>query len=260
VITLAVLIGVVAAMLSGSAPMWSSSIAALSSTQWSPTHEQFGMLALITTSLLAALLALGLSAPLSALLAAWMSLYASTTQARLFRSLLDLMAGVPSVVYGLFGLLFLVPWINEIAPPGASLLAAALVLAVMILPYGALVMDSLLRQIPHEQRQAAQALSIQPWSQFRHLYWPMIRPGAIRGMVLQFGRALGETMSVVMVAGNVVQIPGSLFAPVRTLTANIALEMGYAGSTHRAALYLSALLLLAITLLLMARHPGGKTT
>lgn len=258
-ITLLVLVGVFVAMLIGSAPAWPDSVQALTSTSWSPGHDQYGMVAMLAASLAAATLALVLAAPLSAILAAWLDLYAPPALASVFRGLLDLLAGIPSVVYGLFGLLLVVPLINQLVPPGTSLLAAALVLALMILPYGALIMDGLLRQIAEDQRRAARALAISPWSQFRYLYWPIIRHGAVRAMVLQFGRALGETMAVLMVAGNVVQLPDSPFAPVRTLTANIALEMGYAGSSHRAALYLGALLLLIITLILMLRPPGGRS-
>lgn len=227
----------------------------LSSSNWAPLSGQFGMLAMITASLAASLLALLLAAPLAILLAVWLALYCPPRLQGSLRALYELMAGIPSVVYGLWGLILLVPLISRLAPPGANLLSAALVLALMILPYGVLLIDSRLRSLPLSLRQAGLACGLSTWGCFRAIYWPLARPGAVNAMILQFGRALGETMAVLMVAGNVVQLPDSLLAPVRTLTANIALEMGYAADQHRAALFLSGLLLLVMAMLLMWRRP-----
>lgn len=210
------------------------------------------MAAMLAGSLVVSLLALVLAAPLAVLLAAWLSLYAPCYLVKPYRGLYELLAGIPSVVYGLWGLTVLVPLVNAFAPPGASIITAAAVLALMILPYGVLLAESAFRQVPLNQEQAAEAAGLSSWGMFRCVHWPRCRGTIGRGMVLQFGRALGETMAVLMVAGNVVQWPDSLFAPVRTLTANIALEMGYASGDHRAALYLSALLLLIMTLAVMA--------
>lgn len=252
----ALLLGIVATTLMGSWPVIAELDVALFSVDWRPTSGHFGMLAMLVASLAVSLLALLLAAPLAVALASWLNLYAPGFIQNPLRALYELLAGIPSVVYGLWGLIALVPLVNQFAPPGASLIAAALVLALMILPYGLLLTDSDFRQVPTAQKQAAIATGLSPWGAFRCVYWPLCRAGVVRGMVLQFGRALGETMAVLMVAGNVVQLPDSLFAPVRTLTANIALEMGYASGDHRAALYLSGLLLLAITLVVMTLAAG----
>ena len=246
------LLAIVGTTLQGTWPVLAEMRVALFSIDWRPTNGHFGMLAMLVATLAVSLLALLLAAPLAVALAAWLNLYAPGFIKNPLRALYELLAGIPSVVYGLWGLVALVPLVNSLAPPGASLITAALVLALMILPYGLLLADSDFRQVPVAQKQAAVAAGLSPWGAFRCVYWPLSRAAIYRGMVLQFGRALGETMAVLMVAGNVVQLPDSLFAPVRTLTVNIALEMGYASGDHRAALYLSGLILLVITLLVMA--------
>ncbi len=255
----ALLLGIVVTTLIGAWPVLAEIDVALFSVDWQPSTGHFGMLAMLVATLAVSLLALLLAAPLAVALAAWLNLYAPGVIQGPLRALYELLAGIPSVVYGLWGLIVLVPLVNQIAPPGASLITAALVVALMILPYGLLLADSDFRQVPTAQKQAAIATGLSPWGTFRCVYWPLCRGGIGRGMVLQFGRALGETMAVLMVAGNVVQLPTSLVAPVRTLTANIALEMGYASGDHRAALYLSGLLLLAIALGVMRLATGRGT-
>jgi len=207
---------------------------------------------MIVGSLAVSLLALAIAAPLAVILAGWLVLYAPEFVRAPLRAIYELMSGIPSVVYGLWGLILLVPLISRLSPPGASLLTAAIVVALMILPYGVLLIDSRLRAVPLATRQAALATGMSRFAIFRAVYWPLSRDGAFRAMVLQFARAIGETMAVLMVAGNVVAMPDSLLAPVRTLTANIALEMGYADDAHRAALYLSGVLLLLAAMLTMA--------
>ncbi len=223
----------------------------LTSTAWQPQAGQYGLLAILLGSLLVSFMALALAAPLGILFAVWLNLYLPLRWKPLFSSLMELLAGIPSVVYGLWGLLVLVPLVNRIAPPGASLLTAVLVLALMIVPFSALVSDAALQRVLQRERPALQALALSGWGAFRRILWPQSRAAIISGIVLQFGRALGETMAVLMVAGNVVQIPSSIFDPVRVLTANIALEMGYARDLHMNALFLSGLLLLAVTMAIM---------
>ena len=219
---------------------------------WAPLEGSFGMLPMVAGTLLVALLALVIAAPLSLLAAAWLQLFAPPQVAAAVRALLELMAGIPSVVYGLWGLLFLVPLINAVAPPGASWLAASLVLALMIAPLALLLADAAFSRYPVAQRQAAWALGVSRWGLFRRLMLPHAGSAVFTALVLQFGRAVGETMAVLMVAGNVVQWPDSVFAPIRTLTANIALEMAYATGDHRAALYAAGLLLTLVVTALLA--------
>jgi len=162
-----------------------------------------------------------------------------------------LLAGIPSVVYGFWGLVTLAPLVRQWHPPGVSLLTAILVLTLMILPTVALTVDAALAAVPVIHLRAAAALALSRWGMIRAVILPQARSGIASGMLLAAGRALGETMAVLMVAGNVVQQPHSLFDSVRTLTANIALEMAYAMGDHRAALFVSGLALLLMVLALV---------
>jgi len=234
--------------------------AAILTDNWHPRAGGFGMGAMIAASLLVSVLALALSAPVAVLLAAWLRYFAPASLRRPTLALIDLMAGIPSVVYGLWGLLVLVPWVNELAPPGASWLAGSLVLALMILPLALLVTDTAFAQLPENYIRSGEALAISRWGLLRRVLLPQAPPAIVSGVVLQFGRALGETLAVLMVCGNVVQLPGSIFDPVRTLTANIALEIAYAGGSHRVALFVSGLLLMTVTagLLFLAMQLRGR--
>ena len=156
------------------------------------------------------------------------------------------------MVFGLWGLVVLVPLIARVGPPGQSVLAGVLVLAVMILPTIALVADAALGAVPEDTLRGGAAAGLSRWALVRSLALPSARAGIATGILLGTGRALGETMAVLMVTGNVVQVPGSLLAPVRTLTANIALEMAYATDAHRSALFVSGLALALVTIALVA--------
>jgi len=156
------------------------------------------------------------------------------------------------VVYGLWGLMVLVPALARIGPPGQSVLAGVLVLALMILPTIALVSDTALGAVPEIHLRGAAAAGLSRWAIVRSIALPTARSGILTGILLGTGRALGETMAVVMVTGNVAQIPDGVFAPVRTLTANIALEMAYATDAHRSALFVSGLVLALLTIGLVA--------
>ncbi len=220
----------------------------LSDTRWQPSaaSPQFGTLPLLAGSLLVSAGALAVAAPIGLLAALFARFYAPRRLAGAFRRLLELLAGVPSVLFGFWGLVELVPRINRLHPPGQSLLAGSLVLALMVLPTIALTADAALANVPRAQLRAAASLGMGPWASLRGVILPQARAGIASGLVLATTRALGETMAVLMVCGNVVQLPGSPFDAVRTVTANIALEMGYAGEEHRAALFASGLLLLLL--------------
>jgi phosphate transport system permease protein len=147
------------------------------------------------------------------------------------------------VVYGLWGLVTLVPLIAGVKPPGASLLAGVLVLALMILPTVAVVADGAVQRLPAAFHLGGAALGMRRHAVAFRIVVPAARSGLTTALVLALGRALGETMALLMVTGNLVQYPSSLFDPVRTLASNIALEMAYAQGIHRSALFVSGLIL-----------------
>lgn len=217
---------------------------------------RFNLMPMVAGSLLAALGAVLIAAPLGVLCAVFCADYAPRPLASTFRAVLHLLAGVPSVVYGLWGLVVLVPMIRMLAPPGPSLLAASLILALMILPTVAVLADAALTAVPRELRHAAAALGLSRGRTVWSVVVPAARGGIAGGVLLAGGRAIGETLAVLMVCGNVVQMPDSVFAPVRTLTANIALEMAYATGDHRAALFVSGLALAAVVSLLVWAAQG----
>lgn len=213
---------------------------------WNPTEMLYGLQPMLVATLVASLGATLVAAPLGIGSAVFCRYVAPTSVARIQRTLVTLLAGIPSVVFGFWGLVVLVPLIAMIEPPGASLLAATLVLALMILPTVALTADAALGAVPEAYAQGAAALGLSREATIIHVLLPAARAGISAGMLLALARALGETMAVLMVAGNVVQMPASLFDPIRTLTANIALEMAYAAGDHRASLFVSGLALTSI--------------
>lgn len=215
----------------------------LHSDGWYPLEGAFGMAPMIWASIAVALGALVIALPVGLACAIYLQFYAHRLLAPGFRLLLNLLAGVPSVVFGLWGLTRLVPLIAHWQPPGTSLLAAILVLALMILPTVALTSSAALAAVARELQSGAVALGLSRKCVILSVVLPAARSGIISGAILAVVRALGETMAVLMVAGNVVQNPTGLFAPVRVLTANIALEMAYAMGEHRASLFASGLLL-----------------
>lgn len=210
---------------------------------WHPLDGAYQITALLAGTLAVTFGAVLLAAPLGVLLGLFGRYYAPPALAPVYRGLIELLAGIPSVVYGLWGLVVLVPMIANWVPPGASVLAGLLVLALMILPLMVLMVDTAIGQLPRHWVEAGQALALSRFGMIRHVVVPAIWPAIRSGAVLQTGRALGETMAVLMVCGNVVQVPGSWFEPARTLTANIALEMAYATGRHQQGLMICGLLL-----------------
>lgn len=218
---------------------------------WAPTEGLYNLVPMLVGSLLVTLGAVILAGPTGVLLAIFGHYYAPSWLRSIYRGLMELLSGIPSVVYGFWGLIVLVPWINQYAAPGASLIGACIILAIMVLPLVVLAADSAFSQTPKQWLVAADALALQRWSKVWRIVLPNALPSILSGVTLQTGRALGETMAVLMVCGNIVQIPGSLFDPIRTLTANIALEMAYATETHVHALFVSGLILLMLTIALV---------
>lgn len=213
---------------------------------WHPLSDRFNLVPMLTATLLTTLGAVMLAVPLGIGSAIFRRYYAPPRIGWWYRRLIELLAGIPSVVYGLWGLVVLVPLLSGLGGSGQGLLAAILLLGLMILPTIALSTDVALTSVPAELIQGAAALGLGRWSIAWKVAIPAARRGISAGVMLATARAIGETMAVLMVAGNVVEMPTSLSAPIRTLTANIALEMGYAGTTHRSVLFVSGLLLMII--------------
>lgn len=217
---------------------------------WHPLEGQFDLSPMLWATLAAGLGAVLLATPLGVASAIFQHFYAPPALAKLSRGMLALLAGIPSVVFGLWGITELVPLIARWQPPGASLLAAILILTLMILPTVALTSAAALRAVHPSLLHGAAALGLTRKGVIVGVAIPAARHGILGGVLLACARALGETMAVLMVAGNMVQNPSGLFEPVRVLTANIALEMAYATGTHRAGLFASGLMLTLLVLLL----------
>ena len=217
---------------------------------WHPTEGLFGLSPMLSASILLACGAVLFATPLGIASALFCRFYAPPAIGRIYRWMVMLLAGIPSVVLGLWGLTVIVPLIGWWQPPGANLLAGALVLALMILPTVALTTEAALAAVPQSYLSGAAALGLSREATIVSVILPATRGSIIAGILLAAARALGETMAVLMVSGNVVQVPTSLFSSVRTLTANIALEMAYATGDHRSALFVSGLLLTGLVLVL----------
>jgi len=217
---------------------------------WQPgsaRSPQYALLPMLAASILVSALAILLAAPLGIAGAVFHRFYLPERLGIWNQRLLELLTGVPSVVFGFWGLTVLVPWINRLHPPGQSLLTAGIVLALMILPTIALTSQSALRSVPENQLLAAAGLGMGRVATVLKIALPSAWSGIAGGVLLAVARAVRETMAVVMVCGNIAKLPVSLFDPVRPVTATIALEMGYASSSHKALLYLAGLILVLLT-------------
>lgn len=219
---------------------------------WHPSAggEQgtFNLVPMIVATLLTTLGAVLIAAPLGIGSAVFAHFYAPRMLGRAYGKMIELLAGIPSVVYGLWGLTALVPLVAQWQPPGASLFTATIILGIMILPTIALFAGAAFESLPQEHWQAAEALGLSRGRIVISVVLPAARSGLFTAIILGTGRAVGETMAVLMVAGNVVQNPSGLFQPVRTITANIALEMAYAMGDHRGALFVCGLLLMGMVI------------
>jgi phosphate transport system permease protein len=219
---------------------------------WHPAEGFYNLMPMLWGTLFAMVGSVLIATPLGILSAVFCHYYAPPAIARPYRRLIELLAGIPSVVYGFWGLVVLVPLIGAIHPPGPSLLAGIVILTIMILPTIALMADAGLANVPEHYLRGAAALGLPRWATIRGVVFPAAKSGLFTGVILETGRAIGETMAILMVCGNVVQTPHSLFNPIRTLTANIALEMAYALGDHRAALFVSGLVLMGMIAALVA--------
>jgi len=226
----------------------------LSSQDWHPLRGEFGLLPFITGTLAVTGLAIIIAIPVSLLSSVYLTEYASRGLRAVIRPVIDVMAAIPSVIYGICGILFIVPLVRAagtatgFSNSGYTLLSAGFVLAVMIMPVIVAVTTEVLEAIPIEAREAVIALGATRWETIRHILLRIARPGIVAAVMLGLSRAFGETMAVMMVAGNVANVSLSLFKPVYTLPALIANNYGEMLSIplYESALMLAALILLAV--------------
>lgn len=223
----------------------------IASTRWAPTRGEFGILPMIVGSLEVTLLAVAIGAVMGLACAMFLFEFAPRGSIRFLKPMIELLAGIPSVVYGFIGVVVLVPFIRRtLGGPGFSVLASAVILGIMILPTVIAISLDALAAVPREYKEGSLALGATRWQTLYRVQLPAARSGLIASTILGMGRAVGETMAVIMVAGNALTIPTSLLAPVRTLTSNIALEMGYAAGDHQAALFATGMVLFIIIAIL----------
>lgn len=219
-------------------------------TTWKPSSGMYGIFPMIVGSLYVTAGAIVIGVPAGILTAIFLSRFANATVTRLLRSGIELLAGIPSVVYGFFGLMVVVPLVRTTGPGnGLSLLAASFLLGIMILPTIITVSKNALDAVPKSYYEGALALGATHERSVFRIVVPAAFSGIMASVVLGVGRAIGETMAVVMVAGNQAVIPSSVFDGVRTMTANIVLEMGYAADLHRGALIATGVVLFVFVML-----------
>ena|SRR5574344_236710 len=219
--------------------------------KWKPELDMFGIFPMIMGSIAVTVLAIVLGVPVGIMTAVFLARFSPKHIYPVLKSGVDLLAGIPSVVYGFFGLTAIVPLIGKAAGgSGTSILAASIVLAIMILPTIIGVSETAIRAVPSGYYEGSLALGACRERSVFFAELPAARSGIIAGIILGIGRAVGETMAVIMVAGNQAVMPRGIFKGVRTLTANIVLEMGYAAGLHREALIATAVVLFFFILLI----------
>lgn len=211
---------------------------------WHPADSEFGLLPMIIGSIYVTIGSLVLGIPFGIGCAIFLAEIAPKKITKFIRPAIELLAGIPSVVYGFYGLVVLVPLIRELfGGRGFSVLAGSIVLAIMILPTIVSISEDSIRAVPREYKEGSFALGANHWQTIKKVILPSARPGIITAVVLGIGRAIGETMALILVIGNVAMVPNSVLEPVRTLTANIAIEMGYAAGDHAQALFVTGIVL-----------------
>ena len=223
----------------------------LTGLTWAPTEGEFGILPMLVGSLWVTVGALLFGVPLGLAVAIFAAEYAPSWAAAAMRPAIQLLAGIPSVIYGFIGLKILVPLIRDnLGGPGLSVLAGSLVLAVMILPNVIAISEDAIRAVPQTYRDGALALGATHWQTIWRVVLPAARSGIVAAIVLSMGRAVGETMAVIMLVGNSLRLPISPLDPATTLTSNIGLEMGYASGAHRQALFATGIVLFVLIMAL----------
>lgn len=226
-------------------------------TEWIPTSTptpQYGFMPLFLGTLLISIISILIALPLALGVAIYLSELASKRMRAFLKPVIELLAGIPSVVYGFFGLVVLVPLMQKLfnIPVGETAFTGSIVLAIMALPTIITIAEDSMRNTPRAMREASLALGASQWQTIYRVIIPYAKSGISAAVVLGIGRAIGETMAVLMVTGNAAVIPGSLFEPIRTIPATIAAELGEApsGGMHYQALFLLGCILFAITMII----------
>ncbi len=223
----------------------------LLSSTWNPQAGQYGIYPMIVASLYVTLGAMLIGAPLGVAGAIFLNEFVPRPVMRVIKPTIELLAGIPSVVFGFLGVMVLAPFIREhLGGPGLSLLAAAVILGIMVLPTIISISSDAIGAVPNSYREGALALGATRWQSVHMVTIKAARSGIIASIILAMGRALGETMAVIMVAGNTVKVPHAVTDPVRTLTANIALEMANATGMAREALFATGVVLFVVIMIL----------
>ena len=221
-------------------------------TDWVPSEGQFGIWPMIVASIYATIGALIIGVPVGLFTAIFLAEIAPKRVAKIVSPAIQLLAGIPSVLYGVFGLAIIVPFLqnNLGLARGQSLIAVIIVLAIMMLPTIVTVAETAIRAVPKAYREGSLALGVSEIGTIFKVVVPAAKSGIMAAIVLGLGRALGETMAVILVAGNALIVPTSLTDSIRPLTTNIALEMGYAAGTHQEMLFATGIVLFSFILIL----------
>lgn len=223
----------------------------LTGTKWKPGNDIYGILPFILGSVYVTAGAIVIGVPIAILTSVFLARYCPKRLYPLLKKATELMAGVPSVVYGFFGLVVLVPIIREVFDcRGNVMLTACILLGIMILPTVIGVTESAIRSVPESYYEGSLALGATKERTIFRIMLPAAKSGVLAAIVLGIGRAIGETMAVIMIAGNQPVMPESLLKGVRTLTSNIVMEMGYAADLHREALIATAVVLFVFILII----------
>ncbi|TJX13461.1 phosphate ABC transporter permease subunit PstC [Tissierella creatinini] len=221
--------------------------------KWSPSQGSYGIFPMIVGTISVTLGAAIIGIPIAICCSIFLAEFAPATLRNIFRPAIQLLAGIPSVVYGFWGVLFIVPMIrNYLGGPGLSILAGSIILAIMILPTIISITEVTILALPRHYKDGALALGLTHWQTIRHLLLPAAKSGIVAAIILGLGRAVGETMAVIMVVGNAVALPETILDPVRTMTTNIGIEMGYASGEHQQALFATGIVLFIIIMIMNA--------
>jgi len=219
--------------------------------KWAPTKGSFGIFPMVVSSFLVTFGALVIGAPLGLSCAIYLSEYSGKRMKMFLKPALELLAGIPSVVYGFLGVIYIVPLVrNYLGGSGFSLLSTSIVLGVMILPTIISISFDAIVSVPKTYREGSFAMGATKWQTIYKVIVPSAKSGILASFILGMGRAIGETMAVIMIAGNALKIPTSILDPLRTLTGNIALELAYATGDHRLGLFSTGVVLLVIIMIL----------